>query len=376
VIIRRSILLASLYALIFALGCKGHQSEQASPPIAVTVRAVSQAEEPRSKVYSASFQPNREVAVAFQVSGYVDAIKQTSGADGRTRDIQQGDSVKAHELLASVRSDLYMAQVTQLASALTSAEAAEARSARDFDRDSQLFDKHIIAESEYDYAQQQYRTAQAQVNQSRAALRQVQINLGYCKLIAPMDGVILARSIEVGSLAEPNVLAFRLADTNEMKAVFGVSDIEVAGFKAGQTETLVSDALPGKRITGKITRIDPEADPTTRVFDVEVTVPNSDGRVRSGMIATLDVAQPSLPGAEPSTLPLAAIVRSPQNPQELAVYVAEDQSGRTIARLRRVNLGPIVGNEIAVSSGVRTGEQVIIRGATMVTDGSEVRVIP
>jgi hypothetical protein len=110
--------------------------------------------------------------------------------------------------------------------------------------------------------------------------------------------------------------------------------------------------------------------------DVEVTVPNSEGRVRSGMIAALDVAQPNLPGAEPSTLPLAAIVRSPQNPQQLAVYVAEDDSGRTIARLRRVNLGPIVGNEIAVSSGVRTGEQVIIRGATMVTDGSEVRVIP
>jgi len=269
-----------------------------------------------------------------------------------------------------------MAQVTQLASALTSAQAAEARSERDFARDSELFAKHIIAQSEYDYAQQQYRTARAQVSQSQAALRQVQINLGYCKLIAPMDGVILARSIEVGSLAEPGAPAFRLADTSEMKAVFGVSDLEVAGFKDGQPETLVSDALPGDRLTGKITRIDPEADPATRVFDVEVTVPNGDGRVRSGMIAALGVAQPNLAGAEPSTLPLAAIVRSPQNPQALAVYVAEDQSGRTIARLRPVNLGAIIGNEIAIASGVRTGEQVIIRGATMVTDGSEVRVIP
>ena len=374
--LRKPILLSSLYALIFGIGCKDNHTALDPSPIAVTVCKVSQAEEPTSKVYSASFQPNREVEVAFQVSGYVDAIKQASGADGRARDIQQGDSVKAHELLASVRSDLYMAQVTQLASALTSAQAADARSARDFARDSQLFDKHIIAESEYDYAQQQYRTAQAQVNQSQAALRQVQINLSYCKLIAPMDGVILSRSIEVGSLAEPNALAFRLADTSEMKAVFGVSDIEVAGFKLGQAETLVSDALPGNHITGKITRIDPEADPATRVFDVEVTVPNNGGWVRSGMIAALDVAQPNLFGAEPSTLPLAAIVRSPQNPQELAVYVAEDQSGRTIARLRPVNLGAIVGNEIAVSSGVHTGEEVIIRGATMVTDGSEVRVIP
>jgi hypothetical protein len=75
-------------------------------------------------------------------------------------------------------------------------------------------------------------------------------------------------------------------------------------------------------------------------------------------------------------LPLAAIVRPPQDLQGFAVYAAEDQNGRTIARLRKVQLGPIVGNEITVSSGVQAGERVIIRGATMVTDGAEVSVIP
>ena len=312
----------------------------------MTVRNVDQAAYPRPKVYGGSFEPNREVSAAFQVAGYVDSIKQALGADGRLRDIQQGDSVKAHELLASVRSDMYLAQVNQLGSALTSAEATEARSERDFRRDSELYAKHVIAGAEYDYAVQQYRTAQSQVSQTRAALREVNINLGYCKLVAPMDGVILDRLIEIGSLVEPNTVAFRIADTMEMKAVFGVSDIEVGQFIAGEPEALLSEAIPEYQIKGKITRIDPEADPTTRMFDVEVTVPNGDGRLRARMIASLDVTQATMPGADPPTVPLAAIVRPPGDPQGFAVYVAVDQSAHTVAKMRRVQLGEIVGNEI------------------------------
>jgi RND family efflux transporter MFP subunit len=371
-----SILLLSLYALAFSSGCQRADSQMTPPPIAVSVRVVTPADDPRSQIYSASLQPNREVAVAFQVTGYVEAITQVLGVDGRLRNIQQSDPVKAGELLATVRPDTYQAQVMQLASQLISAKAADARAARDFKRDSELYAKHVIASSDYDYAMQQFQTAKAQVGQAEAALRQGQITLGYCKLASPMDGVVLDRKIEVGALAEANTVAFRVADAQEMKAVFSVSDIQIGQFKPGQSETLTSDALPGHPITGKITRIDLQADPTTRGFDVEVTVPNSDGKLRIGMVASLDLAHAMMSGAAVPTLPLAAIVRPPQDPQGFAVYAAEDQNGRTIARLRKVQLGPIVGNEIMVSSGVRPGERVIIRGATMVTDGAEVSVIP
>jgi len=371
-----SILLLSLYALVFSSGCQHADSQMTPPPIAVSVRVVSPADDPRSQIYSATLQPNREVAVAFQVTGYVEAIKQELGADGRMRNIQQGDPVKAGELLATVRSDTYKAQVMQLASQLISAQAADARAARDFQRDSELYAKHVIANSEYDYAMQQSQTAKAQVGQAEGALRQGQITLGYCKLVSPMDGVVLDRKIEIGSLVQANTVAFRIADTQEMKAVFGVSDIQIGQFKTAQSETLTSDALPGHPITGKITRIDLQADPTTRGFDVEVTVPNSDGKLRIGMVASLDFAHATVPSSTVPMLPLAAIVRPPQDLQGFAVYAAEEQNGRTIARLRKVQLGPIVGNEITVSSGVQAGERVIIRGATMVTDGAEVSVIP
>jgi multidrug efflux pump subunit AcrA (membrane-fusion protein) len=129
-------------------------------------------------------------------------------------------------------------------------------------------------------------------------------------------------------------------------------------------------------LIGTITRIAPNADPTTRIYDVEITVPNKDGKIRPGMIASLKIAGATAANSTEATLPLNAIVRPPDDQKDFAVYVVEEKAGKTLARLRKVSLGEIVGNEIAVLSGVRLGDQVIVRGATMVTDGTEIQVIP
>ena len=326
--------------------------------------------------YTATFAPNQQVAVAFQVSGYVNSIKQIMGADGRARDIQGGDPVKAHEPLAAVKSDTYQAQVTQASSALAAAQASFVRAKRDFDRDSELLKQQIIAQATFDQVSQAYQSARSQVEQAQATLRQAQINLGYCNLTSPIDGVVLDRHIEVGSLIEPNTVAFSVADTSKLKAVFGVSDIQVERLKAGSSRTLTTEALPGVALTGKITSIAPNADPTTRTFNVEVTVSNDDGRLRPGMIASLQLAGASAPVAEALTLPLNAIVRPPHDNNDFAVYTIQDRAGRSVAHLRKVDLGDIVGNEITVAKGVSTGDRVIIRGATMVSEGDEVRIIP
>ena len=342
----------------------------------MTVFDVGRTQESSSNAYTASFQPYRQVAVAFQVSGSVDYISQVPGADGRARDLQGGDAVKEHELLAAVKPDTYQAQTDQAASVLAGAHAAYAKAKRDFDRDSQLLDQNVIAQATYDSTKQQYQSAQSEVAKSQAALEQAQINLAHCKIYSPMDGVVLARNIEVGSLAEPNTMAFQVADTAEMKAVFGVSDIQVGKLKEGEAQTLAAEAIRGVQLNGKITRIAPNADPTTRTFDVEVTVPNRDGRIRVGGVASLNILGAAAPAIADARLPLDAIVRPPDDQNAFAVYIAQKQGGRTLARLREVRLGEIVGNDIMVSSGVQIGDRVIMRGATMVTDGTEVRIIP
>ncbi|MGO9602046.1 MAG: efflux RND transporter periplasmic adaptor subunit [Candidatus Binataceae bacterium] len=362
-------------AMVGALGC-GDDSRPPQPRIAVTVLTVSEAEESNSGAYTASFEPYQQTALAFQVSGYVDFIKQVPGADGRTRDLQGGDLVKAHELLATVKSDTYEAQVNQAASALAGAQAVYEKTRRDFDRDSQLVNQHIIARADYDLSVEQYQSAKSRVAQLEAALKQAQINLDYCKLTSPMDGVVLGRDIEIGSLAEPSTVAFQVADTSDMKAVFGCSDIQVGQLKQGQLLIITTEAMPGVQLVGTITRIAPNADPATRIFDVEITVPNKDGRIRTSTIASLKIAGATAPFSTDAMLPLNAIVRPPDDQKDFAVYVVEEKAGETLAHLRKVRLGQIAGNEITVLSGAQIGDRVIVRGATMVTEGAGVTIIP
>jgi RND family efflux transporter MFP subunit len=370
-----ALLLATWACAVTCTGC--NPDDPSSPPrIAVTTLTLTETQASGLGVYTASLEPYEQVPVAFQVAGYVNSIKQMFGADGHPRDIQGGDQVRAGEMLATVKPDTYRAEVSQEASALAGSEATYDRSKRDFDRDSELIKEQIIAPSLFDQVTQQYQSARSEVEQSKAALKQAEINLGYCNLTSPIDGVVLDRRIEVGTLAEPNTLAFDVANTAEMKAVFGISDIEVGRIKQGSLQTLSADALPGVSLIGKVTRIAMNADPTTRTFDVEVTLPNKDGRLRPGMIASLQLADTSASRAVALTLPLNAIVRPPHDSTGFAVYVVEDRDGKTLAHLRNVNLGEIVGNEIRVSNGVVAGDRVIVRGATMVSEGTEVRIIP
>lgn len=370
--------LLSAAAVLTAAGCSGGDSAAASrEPVAVTIQTVSGGIEARTGAYTASFEPAQQVAVAFQVGGYIDSITQVMGADGRKRDLQGGDWVKDHQPLAAIKCDVYQAQANQYASALNGVQAELARAKKDFDRDTALMNQQIIARAAYDATTQRLQTAQAQVHQEEAALKQAQLNVGYCDLASPMDGMILDRKIEVGTLVAPNTVAFQVADISDMKAVFGVSDMHVAQLKQGQTQALSCEAIPGTELSGKITRVAPNADLTTRIFDVEVTVPNKAGKIRSGMVASLQLGDAgSSPSAVTAALPLNAIVRPPHDQNDFAVYVVEDNNGKNFAHLRKVQLGNIVGNEILVSSGVKLGDRVILRGATMVGEGDEVKIIP
>jgi multidrug efflux system membrane fusion protein len=183
--------------------------------------------------------------------------------------------------------------------------------------------------------------------------------------------VLLRRGIEVGSLAGPAAPAFAIANTQVVKVVFGVPDVVVAVLRLGQTIDIQAEALPGAALKGRITRISPSADPTSRVFEVEAALPNPQGRLKVGMLAGLrlgnDAADPAL------LVPLAAIVRPAGDTANYAVYVVADSSAPTV-RLRRVRLGEVSGNLIAVRDGLRAGERVVVRGAMIVTDGQAVQI--
>jgi RND family efflux transporter MFP subunit len=328
-------------------------------PLPVTVATVDGGADSGEARYGGAIKADASVDVAFRMSGVVDRVTQVRGADGRMRTLQDGDRVRRGDVLARLRQDEFRDQVTDAEASLRQAEA-------DFERASQLYENRSVSKAEYDAAYARYTAGRAR--QSQAA-----ISLHDATLRSPIDGVILRRSTEVGSLAGPSVPAFTIADTRVVKVVFGVPDVVVAGLTLGETLAIQAEAIPGEVLQGRITRISPSADPNSRVFEVEAALPNPDGRMKVGMLATLRLG--SAERGRGVFVPLASVVRPAGDSTGYAVYVVEGASA-PLARLRRVTLGEVQGNQIAVREGLAQGERVIVRGATIVADSQAVRVTP
>ncbi|NUM76965.1 efflux RND transporter periplasmic adaptor subunit [candidate division KSB1 bacterium] len=347
-------------ALTLLTACS-KQEERVVQPTPVTVWTVANLAGENGLRYSANIKPDVQVDLAFKASGYVEEILQVTGVDGRRRNVQEGDFIKKGTVLARVRATEYRDRVAEAQAGLTKAKS-------DFDRAAKLFENQSIAKADYDAAYAGYTSAQARYDQAAQALRD-------CALQAPMDGFVLKRNVEVGTLAGLGMPGFILADTRAVKAVFGVPDMIVGQMKMGDYQTVTTEAIPGVGFRGRITRIAPSADPNSRVFEVECTIPNPDNRLKAGMIAALKIAaQASSPSA--MLLPLNAIVRPRHDPKGYAVFVVEESNGKPTARERKINLGDVVGNSISVTAGLQGGEKVIVRGATLVVDSQEVRIIP
>ncbi len=346
-------------ALLGASVACGQEELPPAPPLPVTVSVAGATVGASEARYGGAIKADASVDVAFRMSGVVDHVTQVRGADGRMRTLQDGDRVRRGDVLARLRQNEFRDQVSDAEASLRQAQA-------DYERASQLYENRSVSKAEYDAAYARYTAGRAK--QSQAA-----ISLSDATLRSPIDGVILRRAVEVGSLAGPSAPAFTVADTRIVKVVFGVPDIVVASLRLGETLAIQAEAIPGEVLQGRITRISPSADPNSRVFEVEAALPNPDSRMKVGMLATLRLGDDA-PDAGIS-VPLAAVVRPAGDSAGYAVYVVRDSAMAT-ARLRRVTLGETSGNQIAVREGLAKGERVIVRGATIVADGQPVRVMP
>lgn len=396
-------LVLALTALASTLSAASCQQEKAyqNPLTPVRVGQVEAYQGGGGVRYSANIVPEIQVDLAFRSGGYVQHILQVKGVDGRSRDVQEGDLVSKGAVLAQVREDDYVVRVNQARqqvaqakavleaarSQLLEAKAAYNQAQLDFTRAGNLFASRSLTKPDYDAAKtrldstqdrvaaanSQVEAGQAQVGAADEAVKAAEIPLTDAALKSPMGAVVLRRTFEVGSLVGPGTTGFVLADISSVKAVFGVPDVMMERVKLGTAQTISSEAVPD-RFEGRITAISPSADPKSRVFSVEVSIPNPRGQLKPGMIATLTLGEEK-PATAVLAIPLSSVVRSTENPDGFAVFVVVDQDGRSLARIRNVELGEVYGNRVGVKKGLTLEDRVITTGATLVKDGEQVRVI-
>jgi len=366
----------TLIALAVLGACDSESEKEAAPLQPVRAEPLSADAGFTDIRYTANIEANTQVNVTFKVTGYVTSLLQVTEAGGTARAVQAGDLVAQGAVLATVDNKDVRNSLTQAQSQVFSARANLTKAKQDFDRAKSLYNSGSMTAPNYDAARQEYENAEAQLENALAAEKTARNNMADFDLIAPLGGVVLQRNVDIGTLASPQAVAFVIADTSTVKAVFGVPDSTVQSLKIGDQITLTTQSLPDQSLRGQISEIAPAADTSSRVFNVKVTLDNSDNLLKVGMIASLRLPKDAGAAREGPLIPLSAVVRSAGNPDGYAVFVLESEAETTTVRLTDGHLGDVHGNRIAVLGGLDEKARVVVSGASFLRDGQQVAVIP
>jgi len=361
-------------------GC--HHDEKAiatRKPIPVKTRTVEPTTGAPLARFSGSLEPAVKVDMAFRVGGYVESLGEITTEDGKRRAIDKGDFVKKGTVLGRIRAADYTQKVATARATVGEARSEQKLADADLERAKKLFDGKAISKSELDVRVARAEQAKANVEGAIARSGEVGVALDDTVLRAPMDGVILSRAIEVGSLVSPGALAVTVADTRTVKAMFGVPQQTVEKLEVGSPVQVYvggdgETKSPEKMLEAKVSRIAPSADAKGRVFAVEASLANDAGTLRSGSVVSIHIPSAALTTAS-MAVPLSAIVRSPKNPRGFSVFVLDGQADRAPAHIHDVKLGQVLGNFVTVTDGLAIGQRVVTVGATLLRDGNEAVVI-
>lgn len=385
-------------------GCVGRAGSDtdARPPKAVRLVTVEMSTGAESATYSATIAPNAQVALAFRVPGYVVEVRRTKGADGRIRAVEPGAALTTGLVLARIRAIDYQAVVdrakgsrdessagiTAAEAALAEAQAGLTQAESDFGRIATLWQQESVTKPAYDASKARLDAARAKVDAAHAAviaarqraaaaqaqLQEAKIALGDTELRAPFDAILLERHVDIGTLVSPGTPAFTIADLHLVKARFSVPDTALHLFRGGTPLPLTIDAFANERVEGHVLSVAPAADPKARSFEITVAIDNPTLKLRSGMIASIRVADESADRRR-VRIPIDALVHDPTSDRYLVYTVEQKDGGITAAKAVYVRPGPLVGNQVSILDGLTAGQRIVASGANLLRPGDVVKEI-
>jgi membrane fusion protein (multidrug efflux system) len=292
----------------------------------------------------------------------VQGVVVTNELDGQVAQIafESGALVKSGDLL--VQQDVALEQA-QLASAVASADLAQVN----LKRARQLRANDTNAQVELD-------SAEALARQTTAAVDAIRATIAKKTLRAPFAGRLGIRQINPGQFLRSGTAIVPLQSLDPIYANFALPQQDLTDLKVGQTVEVTVDTFAGQVFTGTINAINARVDDASRNVQVQATLRNPDERLRPGMFASIDVLMPQT--SKLITLPQTAVV---YNPYGNAVYVVEpgkDPAGvqTLIARQRFVTLGETRGDQVAITKGVKPGEEIVTSGQLKLRNGAVIAI--
>ena len=341
---RLAVLLSLTVAL--AVGCSNGKAKDKGPveaDAAVPVEVQSLRRAAMLAVYSgtAPIEAHEEAEVVAKVGGEVRQIF-----------VEEGDVVKAGQVLARLDGDRLRLDVAQTEANLRKLE-------RDYNRQLELSQKGLVAKGTAE-------NAKFDLDALKASYESARLELSYTQIRAPISGVVSARHIKVGNTIGPNDPTFRVTNLDPLVAYVHVPEKEFRKISAKQTADVVVDALGGERFVGTIARISPTVDPKTGTFRAEVEVPDPSRRLKPGMFARVNIAYERRDDA--LQLPRNAILDADGEPSVFVIV-----NGR--AEQRSISTGLVSDGWIEVAKGLKGDERVVVVGQAGLKTGTAVKVV-
>ena len=338
---------------------------------------------------------NRSV-VAAKVMGNIVALH-----------VREGDSVRAGQTLIEIdnRDAGIQLQKTQAGmretqdsleeversiraaeSARAAAQANESLAKSTFQRYQTLFERHSVSPQEFDEVRARYEVAKAEseradrllqataarqnqmkarIDQAKADVANARVYVGYSRIAAPIDGVVVSRQADVGYLATPGMPLLTIENSSRYQLHASVEESRLGTIQLNDQVHVLLEALANTELNGIVEEIVPAADPATRSYTVKIALPNtSDIHLRSGLYGKARFVAGQ---RKTLSVPQKAVT---QQGQLVGVFVV-DQAG--VARLRLVKTGRTVGDRVELLSGLNEGEEIISEVITSLRDGTRVR---
>jgi HlyD family secretion protein len=400
---KRKITIFTIIVLVLAIGgavAVKASSKDKKPPESPVKTAKAEVADVQVKVTEVgTVEPEVKVDVKSAISGKIIEITK-----------RDGDYVRRGDVLARVEPDLNQAQ--SLADTKNSVASAEIRfrdAKKNFDENNTLFSQGLLApkqhrdvETEYLEARQDYEKAREKyvlVEKSGIPISQSAANFRGSNVVAPMDGVVLTKNVEIGESITSGVSSFNagtvlfsVADVSRMIVKAGVNEVDIGKIRVGMPVKVTLDAYPKVQFAGKIDRIAPavRVEDKVRVFDVEIRLDAQGRELRSGMTANIEVIGERM--AKVLTVPVESVFK--RDEQEI-VYVkktidpklfeqeskkklegdaakqAEKDAWKQFFDKRVVVTGLADNAKVQILQGLKPGEEVALADPTLTKKDDE-----
>lgn len=350
-----AILAAGLASAMFVAACTkapAAVSEDAAPPVKVQTAVATEIEAPLTLRTTGNLKGSRETDLAANAAGRV--IK---------TNVERGAEVKQGMILAQLDTSAATLALAEAKVQVATTKTQQDISKADCARYEQLKAKGAVTDMEYDQVTAKCKTAPLTLEAAQARESIAAKNVGDGTIRAPFAGVIAERFVDVGEYVQPSSKVVSIAQVDELRLEFTVSEVYVSALKQDQTIQFRVGAYGDKeKFSGQVRYISGAVRVATRDIVAEAVVPNPDRRLKPGMFADVEIVTGN---QKMAAVPLAAVF---ERVAKKRVYVVID--GHLQERV--LQPGPEVNGALGVQSGVKVGEKVVVGNLDQLSNGARV----